>query len=277
MDNSKMPEKQFKKKVVRRHFQNPRECYTELAKLCGDKSGVINADRFLFRGEARYHPTSPPGMFRALTADTSLGVKMARTDATEIFVERYEDDGGDPELAQCLAQHYLSTSDCLDFSASLGVALAFALDEWESKKDRTAYIAVLHREMAESSPRFRLRDLRDEAYALRPVRQLGFVAVHHPGNFIDLKNDQCRTEIGLEWYSFTVASGNVVAERHRNAPRVDDLYDIKNDRFAWKMIAHLIGLINDPSPHWGEDGLQHLVDTLQTLFSRTSGGQGAAR
>ncbi|CEF48313.1 unnamed protein product [uncultured bacterium] len=68
------------------------------------------------------------------------------------------------------------------------MALAFALDEKDDDTPRSAYIAVLDRERADASSRFCLRDLHEESAAFRPVRQCGFVAVHHAGNFADLKD-----------------------------------------------------------------------------------------
>src|SRR5947207_2003012 len=142
MKEIKLSEDEFKKTVVRRHFNTPAECYEALIQLYGGRGGTFDGRDYLFRGEARYHPTSTPGTYRALASDGPIGIKFARIDATGIFVEEYEEEGGDEELGECLAQHYLSTSDCLDFSASLGVALAFALDEKESDAPRSAYIAV---------------------------------------------------------------------------------------------------------------------------------------
>jgi hypothetical protein len=200
--------------------------------------------------------------------DCPLELKIARIDVTDMFVDDYEVAGGDREIGECLAQHYLSTSDGLDFSASLGVALAFALGEKEEDIHRTAYVAVLNRARTDISNRFRLRDLRELRDALRPVRQHGFVAVHEAGNFIDLKAADCRNELGLEWYSFNVAPGDVCKQRHPKAPNLDALYDIRGDQWAARMIEHLSDQVRFPSPQWGQLGHRHLIDTLSALLSR---------
>lgn len=264
-----MSESDFNNTIVREHFTTPEACYAALARRYGGGDGSHqDGSEYLFRGEARYYPTSTPGTYRALTAGSSIGIKLARIDATGLFVEAYEEAGGDPEIGESLAQHYLSTSDGLDFSASLGVALAFALDERNNDPPRNAYIAVLNRESADSSDRFCLRDLREEAEAFRPVRQCGFVAVHHAGNFVDLKDADCRRQLELVWYSFTVVTDDVAGNRHAAAPRLDDLYDIRGDLWAARMIQYLDGLVGDPSPQWGQDGLHHLIEARDALLSR---------
>ncbi|CEF48314.1 unnamed protein product [uncultured bacterium] len=63
--------------------------------------------------------------------------------------------------------------------------------------------------------------------------------------------------------------GDVDRDRHHRAPRLDDLYDIRDDLWAARMIEHLIRLTRDPSPQWGKEGLNHLVGALNTLLSRT--------
>lgn len=128
------------------------------------------------------------------------------------------------------------------------MALAFALSEREDEASRTACIAVLGRELAESSLRFCLHDLREMGDALRPVRQCGFVAAHKKGNFVDLKEAECCSELRLSWFLFTVQPSDVGSNRHSSAPQLDALYDIQNDRCAARMIRHLDSLISAPSP-----------------------------
>jgi hypothetical protein len=262
-----MTESEFKNSVVREHFPVPGACYDDLMQHYGGGT-TKGSTKYLFRGEGCYYPTSTPGTYRALTAGYPTEIKFARIDATGLFVEDYEQAGGDPDIGESLAQHYLSTSDGLDFSASLGVALAFALDEKEVDAPRSAYIAVLDYDLAESSSRFSLRDLRGLG-ACRPDRQCGFVAVHHAGHFVDLKASECRHELGLIWYSFTVAPGDVSRNRHPNAPCLDFLYDIRGDPWAAIMIQHLKNLIRNSSPQWGKEGLGHLIDAHKALLSRT--------
>ena len=265
-----MLESDFQKTVVKEHFTSPMACYDALVHRYGGGGGASEDGRhYLFRGEARYHPTSTPGTYRALTADYSIGVKFARIDATGLFVDDYEETGGDPDIGEALAQHYLSTSDGLDFSSSPGVALAFALDEKDDDAPRSAYIAVLNRKLADSSDRFSLHDLRSEVAARRPVHQCGFVAVHHAGNFVDMKEAECRRELGLIWYSFAVASGDVSRNRHSSAPTLDYLYDIRDDLWAARMIQHLNDLVSNPSSQWGEEGLRHLIGARDALLSLT--------
>ena len=259
----------FEKLVVHEHFATPSACYDALSvRFGGEDAARLPSPRYLFCGEARYYPSTTPGTYRALIAEGTLGIKFARIDATGLFVEDYENSGGDAEIAECLAQHYLSTSDGLDFSVSLGVALAFALAERENEASRTAYIAVLDRELADSSSRFCLHDLRETGNAHRPVRPCGFVAVHHKGNFVDLKDAECRSELGLSWFSFTVEPSDVGSNRHASAPQLDALYDIRKDPWAATMIRHLDSLISAPSPQWGDDGLRHLIDARIALASR---------
>jgi hypothetical protein len=270
MKDRKMSESDFKKTVVREHFTTPGACYNALVQRFGGESETLeDRPKYLFRGEARYYPTSTPGTYRALTADYPIGIKFARIDATWLFADNYEEAGGDREIGECLAQHYLSTSDGLDFSASLGVALAFALDEKENDVPRSAYIAVLDCELADLSDRFCLHDLRRQVEARRPVLQCGFVAMHHAGNFVNLKDTECRRELGLTWYSFTVDSGDANRNRHAGAPRLDVLYNIRGDAWAMRMIQHLDDWVSEPSPQWGEEGLRHLIDAREALLSRT--------
>ena len=261
-----MSELDFRKNVVRQHFDSATACYDALVQRYGGSGEALDDDpRYLFRGEARYYPTSTPGTYRTLTAECPLGIKFARLDATGLFVEEYEESGGDPDFGECLAQHYLSTSDGLDFSTSLGVALAFALDKEESQ--RSAYIAVMDAKRAKSSARFCLHDLRKVVDASRPVRQRGFVAVHHAGNFGDLKDSDCSRELGLIWYSFAVAPEYVRSKRHAAAKPLGTLYDTKGDLCAAQMIEHLHCLVANPSSQWGQEGLDHLIDALERLRS----------
>jgi hypothetical protein len=269
MGNS-LTESEFKKSVVKEHFASPKTCYDTLSQRYGADGDVFSdKPKYLFRGESRYFPMSTPGAYRAVMADYPLEIKQARIDATGLFVEDYEEQGGDSEVGECLAQHYLSTSDCLDFSASLGVALAFALDEKESDTAHSAYVVVLDYEKAKASRRFCLRDLREMHDALRPVRQHGFLAVHYAGNLFDLKNSECFRELGLVWFSFLVSNGDVVRRRHPCAPDLLSLYNIRGDLWAERMIEHLADLINNPSPQWGKQGLDHLVAARGALLSRT--------
>jgi hypothetical protein len=265
--NVTMPESEFGNTVVRKHFPAPDVCYDELLRSYGGATTTGNS-KYLFRGEACYYPTSTPGTYRVLTAGYPTEIKFARIDATGLFVDDYEQAGGDPGIGEALAQHYLSTSDGLDFSASLGVALAFALDEKEVDAPRFAYIAVLDYDQAMSSNRFSLHDLRGMG-ASRPDRQCGFVAVHHAGHFVDLKAPGCRRELGLTWYSFTVAPGDVIRNRHPEAPHLGSLYDIRGDPWAATMIQHLDNLISEPSSQWGKNGRDHLIDARNQLLSRT--------
>ena len=262
-----MLEPEFKNSVVREHFVTPQACYDALLQRYGGET-IKGNTKYLFRGEACYYPTSSPGTYRALTADYSTEIKFARIDATGLFVEDYEEEGGNPDVGESLAQHYLSTSDGLDFSASLGVALAFALDEKEVDAPRSAYIAVLDYDRAESSNRFSLHDLRGLG-ARRPDCQCGFVAVHHAGHFVDLKASECRDELGLFWYSFTVAPGDIMLNRHPKAPYLGSLYDIQGDPWAATMVQHLNDLISNPSSQWGKEGLDHLIGARKQLLSRT--------
>jgi hypothetical protein len=269
MQDFKISESDFTKTVVREHFATPGACYDALVQRYGGADRTLeDRPKYLFRGEARYYPTSTSGTYRALMAADPMGIKYARIDATWQFVDDYEEADGDRDIGECLAQHYLSTSDGLDFSASLGVALAFALGE-DDEAPRSAYIAVLDRQLADSSDRFFLRDLSELVEARRPVRQCGFVAVHHAGNFVDLKDSECRRKLGLDWYSFTVALGDVGHTRHSSAPCLDVLYDIRDDPWAAKMIEHLDCLISNPKPLGGEEGLRHLIGSRKALLSRT--------
>jgi hypothetical protein len=265
-----IPEQRFRETVVEEHFATPHACYYKLGQLYGGTTQFESHPKYLFRGEDSYYPTSTPGTYRALKGRWPISIKYARLDATGLFVEEYKEAGGDPDIGEALAQHYLTTSDGLDFSASLGIALAFALGEREITPPHTAYIGVLDKSKADASTNFCLHDLRLIQTARRPVRQHGFVAVHHAGNFFDLKDSVSRDTLGLVWYSFDLLPADIRTNRHPRAPSLDALYDIRDDPWAAKMIDHLTGLVDDPSPQWEEDGLLHLQNALTTLRSRSS-------
>jgi hypothetical protein len=265
-----MEERQFRRTVVQKHFATPHACYYELSQLYGGTTQVIDHPEYLFRGEDSYYPTTTPGTYRALKGRDPVSIKFARIDATGLFVDEFEEAGGDPDIAEALAQHYLTTSDGLDFSASLGIALAFALGECELTSQHTAYIAILDRSKADAATKFCLRDLRSMRTASRPVRQHGFVAVHHAGHFFDLKESVSRDSLGLVWYSFDLLAPDIRANRHPEAPSLDCLYDIRNDPWAARMIDRLAVLVADPSPQWEGDGLLHLKEALSKLLSRSS-------
>lgn len=262
-----LTEEDFLCTVVKESFDSPRSCFVALAKLNGGEEAVADP-QYLFRGESCYFPTTTPGTYRALVGSEPLEVKFARFDATGLFVEEYEDAGGDEEEGECLAQHYLSTSDGLDFSASPGVALAFALDRKNIREARHAYVGVLDRKRAAQSGRFSLRDLRGLGRALRPVRQHGFVAVHHAGNFVDLKEASCRQALGLEWYSFLVSPKDVLIDRHPNAPMLDALYDTRGDFWAARTLDHLDRMLEAECKQWGVEGLRHLKEARLKLLCR---------
>jgi hypothetical protein len=106
MGNS-LTESEFKKSVVKEHFVSPKTCYDTLSQRYGADGDVFSdKPKYLFRGESRYFPMSTPGAYRTVAADYPLEIKLARIDATGLFVEDYEEQGGDSEVGECLAQHY---------------------------------------------------------------------------------------------------------------------------------------------------------------------------
>jgi hypothetical protein len=263
-------EQRFRETVVLKHFETPHACYSKLGQLYGGTTQSLDHPKYLFRGEDSYFPTTTPGTYRALKGSDPISIKFARIDATGLFVEEYEEAGGDPEIGEALAQHYLTTSDGLDFTASLGVALAFALGDREITSPHTAYIGVLDKSKADASVKFSLHDLRLIQTALRPVRQHGFVAVHHAGNFFNLKDSATRDALGLVWYSLDLSPADIRTNRHPKAPSLDALYDIREDPWAARIIHHLTCLVAHRSPQWGEDGFLHLKSAVAKLQSQRS-------
>ena len=95
--------------------------------------------------------------------------------------------------------------------------------------------------------------------------------MHHAGHLADLKAADVLHELGLTWFSFAVTNGDVVQSRHKKAPALDALDDIRGDMWANRMVQHLTFLISDPLPQCREAGLRHLKGSRMALLSRTKG------
>jgi len=262
--------------AAERHFASVEECLRDLPLMLAERRHGDDAV-WAYRGESRYYPSTSPSTLRHIQGRWT-GEVYARIDATEIFAEDYEDTGGSYDDGQMLGQHYLLSSDGVDFSRCLNVALAFAVGADERKEQSTAYLAVLDASPGRNRRPYWLHDLGARAHSVdgserresprpcRPTRQAGLLVMREPGEGFDLKSPLAMAQCGLTWFSVAVTPDDVRTARHPLLPTLDWLYAAQGDTWATKMLSHLTRMIWEPSPVWGDAGLRELKQARMRLL-----------
>jgi hypothetical protein len=198
-------------------FESAPECFAFLAKA---ETGSL-----LFRGESRPYPKTCPGTRRVLE-DDSLHIQEQTywIDLAGNFEHWFCQHTGQGTLdsAQMFLQHYGIPTDLLDFSADPEIAIFFAS---LSHPDDLGLVCSMNIQKAEEvADVFSLADfmLVPGLPLQRPKKQKGFAVRHRPGLPSDLKSQEARKALGLDWYAFRKVEHEEYIEKHKDILQVDD-------------------------------------------------------
>jgi hypothetical protein len=163
-----------------------------------------HAPRFLYRGENNAEYEKTISSMQRLRTDPSLSVsarKQIEELAKWVDAEMQAEAQLTPMYSAGYCQHYGLPTDLLDFTANPEVAGAFAsLGDLHP----VGLFAVI--DVAFAASQSILIDLTQHPFGIRPRRQQAYGFFHR--RFIDLKTDDCVSELGIRWYSFSRAASD---------------------------------------------------------------------
>jgi hypothetical protein len=193
-----------------------------LSRIAGDfgVSLVDNAThrRLLLRGENDVYPTTESSMKRFLTKDDGKTMRSFYyvspfVDFEDVYAEYHSDTNGlSEEEGAGFLQHYGFPTDLFDLSPSLETARFFAA--YGGNDNPVGVVGTFPYEEVESN--FTLTDLSNHPHALRPRRQLAFVARPCTG-IIDLKSQRATTLLSARWYRFRKSASDLDFAKARAA------------------------------------------------------------
>jgi hypothetical protein len=159
---------------------------------------------FLFRGERVDYPTTLSSIDRHYhNCDPDVHDELDDVTAFAM-VSPLKSKRLPPKLAGAFAQHYGLPTQVFDFTASPNVAISFASNrKYHDDRSRIGRIGVLDVSKAERV--CAVYDLRQFPEALRARRQHAFGMIYgafRADDFVNLKNHEIATQIGLQWTTF---------------------------------------------------------------------------
>ena len=196
----------------------------------------------LFRGERTDRFLTSPPMLERVRTDRSLPPGCRK--AIEERVQRLHKDlqeflDLDPNLAMGFLRHYEAPTDLLDLTSEPPVAAFFAAG---GDVGTDGLLAVVPQSKRTEGA---ITDLRNHPKALRPRLQSAFTL--NCAQYGDLKSKSCVSELGVQWYRFTLTNADKERYGSRRA-----LLDAHTDPVAGviQLLLDSYGKTNDWTADW---------------------------